>query len=169
MSLFECLKRSTCIHFFVRAIHLIRPSYVSLWRLVTCYHFASGLQPWGQWSSCSASCGNGVHWRQRTCSNGTLTSCIGNERSVEQCSQIVPCVGQGERNDDQSAKVFFFLCLKCFVLCTYNFIDQGRSYRGFGGFGRTPPPHRPEKVRKSRFFFFFFFFFERDHTRKRLR
>ena len=39
---------------------------------------------------------------------------------------------------------------------------QGRSYRGFGGFGRTP--HGPEKVRKNRSFFFF----ERDRTRKRL-
>ena len=42
---------------------------------------------------------------------------------------------------------------------------QGRSYRGFGGFGRTP--HGPEKVRKNRFFPFFFF--ERDRTGKRCR
>ena len=29
-------------------------------------------------------------------------------------------------------------------------------HQGFGGFGRTPPPHGPEKVRKNRSFFFFF-------------
>ena len=40
---------------------------------------------------------------------------------------------------------------------------QGRSYRGFGGFGRTP--HGPEKVRKFGFFFFFFFFWARSHRK----
>ena len=34
-------------------------------------------------------------------------------------------------------------------------VCQGRSYRGFGGFGRTP--HGPEKVPKNLVFFFFFF------------
>ena len=37
---------------------------------------------------------------------------------------------------------------------------QGRSYRGFGGFGRTP--RRAGKGQQNRFFFF-----ERDRTGKR--
>ena len=50
---------------------------------------------------------------------------------------------------------------------------QGRSYRGFGGFGRTPPRagKGPPKMVFFLFLFFFIFFyfflFKRDRTRRK--
>ena len=55
---------------------------------------------WGAWSSCSKSCGDGVHFRDRSCSDpapmGTGKDCIGPGSEVTGCFKA-PCNGKSDR------------------------------------------------------------------------
>ena len=57
---------------------------------------ASEWQDWGQWSQCTASCGQGFKFRARTCSEpefGGNDQCPGNATEVEGCSSA-ECPGE---------------------------------------------------------------------------
>ncbi|KAK7094973.1 hypothetical protein V1264_006443 [Littorina saxatilis] len=54
---------------------------------------------WGVWGDCSASCGQGVHYRSRSCDNPRPMNggrdCMGERRESATC-QIVPCPEEGQ-------------------------------------------------------------------------
>ncbi|KAL8608110.1 hypothetical protein ACOMHN_016565 [Nucella lapillus] len=54
---------------------------------------------WGDWSECSATCGQGVHYRSRSCDNPQPMNggrdCVGERRESASC-QLTPCPEDGE-------------------------------------------------------------------------
>ena len=85
---------------FVTAFFLCLSLFVQICKNAICTCVVEGgWSSFGDWSSCSATCGGGIKQRRRTCTNpppsGGGKCCTGDNLGVKLC-KTKPCRGKGE-------------------------------------------------------------------------